>query len=48
MKAMKTAGPAIGVASPRTTKMPVPSVAPMLIMVSCHMVSDRLSAPPSP
>lgn len=28
-----TAGPATGTASPSTTKMPVPSVAPMLIIV---------------
>lgn len=43
-----TAGPALGTASPRTTKMPVPSVAPMLIIVSCHSPSDRRSDPPSP
>ncbi len=28
--------------------MPVPRVAPMLIIVSCHMVSERRSVPPSP
>ena len=39
-----TAGPAFGTASPRTTKMPVPRVAPMLIMVSCHRPRERRSA----
>ena len=43
-----TAGPASGTASPRTTKMPVPSVAPMLIMVSCQTPMERRRLPPSP
>ena len=43
-----TAGPASGTASPSTTKMPVPSVAPMLIMVSCHRPRERRRLPPSP
>ncbi len=47
-KARVTAGPASGTASPRTTKMPVPSVAPMLIMVSCHIERERRRLPPSP
>ena len=43
-----TARPRLGTASPSTTKMPVPSGAPMLIMVSCHMPSERFSEPPWP
>jgi hypothetical protein len=38
----------LGTASPSTTKMPVPSVAPMLIIVSCHRPRERRRLPPSP
>ena len=43
------AGPASGTDSPRMTRMPVPSVAPTLIMVSCSTPKLRTSrVPPCP
>ncbi|BCW51168.1 hypothetical protein StoSoilB13_35100 (plasmid) [Arthrobacter sp. StoSoilB13] len=40
------AGPASGTDSPRITRMPVPSVAPTLIMVSCRTPKLRTSGVP--
>ncbi len=44
MNAIHTPGPAIGTASPRMTRIPVPRVAPTLIMVSWKMPKVRRSS----
>ena len=45
--ASKTAGPARGTAVPSTTRMPVPSVAPMLMAVRCQTPEGAPEAPAS-
>jgi len=42
---MMTAGPALGMASPRITKMPVPMMLPTLNMSSANRPMLRLSPP---
>ena len=45
---IRTAGPAFGTASPRITKMPVPTIDPTLNIVSASRPMDRLRVVCSP